>query len=91
MILAAAFVFAALGATRAINTAEAAHSKKTKMYATREELAGYLDGVRHNLAESADIVPGFKLTLDTSPQVTGSKSSIRRTRAGSATSATRTV
>ena len=31
----------------------------------REELAGYLDAARYNLVENADIVPGFKLTLDT--------------------------
>jgi hypothetical protein len=56
---------AALGATRAINTAEAAYSAKNKAYATRDELAGYLDGARYDLLPTADIVPGFKLTLDT--------------------------
>jgi len=57
---------AALGATRAINTAQAAYSSKNnKRYATRQELAGYLDTARYNLAENADIAPGFKLTLDT--------------------------
>lgn len=35
---------------------------------TREELAGLLDGVRYNLADNAEIVPGFKLTLDTTPK-----------------------
>lgn len=55
---------AAVAATRAVNTAQAAHSAKTKMYATRQELGGYLDAARYNLAEAAEIVPGFKLTLD---------------------------
>lgn len=56
---------AALTATRAINTAQAAHAAKNKAYVTRQELAGYLDGVRYNLADEADIAPGFKLTFDT--------------------------
>src|SRR5688500_15488578 len=55
---------AALTATRAINSAQAAHSAKNKAYATRQELAGYLDRARYNLADEADIVPGFKLTFD---------------------------
>jgi hypothetical protein len=59
---------AALGATRAINTAQSAHSAKNKSYATREELAGYLDGARYNLLPTAEIVPGFTLTLDTTPK-----------------------
>jgi hypothetical protein len=58
---------AALGATRAINTAQASYaSRNNKTYATRQQLAGYLDAARYNLAENADIAPGFKLTLDTS-------------------------
>ena len=57
---------AALGATLAINTAQANYSaKNNRAYATRQELAGYLDAARYNLIESADIVPGFRLTLDT--------------------------
>ena len=65
---------AALGATRAINTAQSAYaaaqakSGSGRLYATRPELAGYLDGARYNLLESADIAPGFKLTLDTTPK-----------------------
>jgi hypothetical protein len=55
---------AGVTATRAINSAQAAHSAKNKAYATRQELAGYLDGARYNLADEADIVPGFKLTFD---------------------------
>jgi hypothetical protein len=55
---------AAVAATRAINTAQAAHSALNKKYATRPELAGHLDGARYNLADEAEIVPGFKLTLD---------------------------
>ena len=55
---------AALGATRAINTAQSEYSRKNKRYATREDLAGYLDTVRYNLTEGNDIVPGFRLTLD---------------------------
>jgi hypothetical protein len=56
---------AALGATRAINTAQSEYSAKNKAYASRQELVGYLDGARYNLAETAEIAPGFKLTLDT--------------------------
>jgi hypothetical protein len=56
---------AALGATRALNTAQANYSAKNKTYAAREELAGYLDGARYNLLPDAEMVPGFKLTLDT--------------------------
>jgi hypothetical protein len=59
---------AALGAARALNTAQAAHAGKNKSYATREELAGYVDGTRYNLAQNAEIVPGFTLTLDTTPK-----------------------
>ena len=55
---------AALGAMRAINTAQSAYSAKNKKYATRDELAGYLDTVRYNLTEGNDIVPGFRLTFD---------------------------
>ena len=55
---------AALAATRAINSAQAAHSAKNKVYATRQELAGYLDGARYSLADEAELVPGFKLTFD---------------------------
>jgi hypothetical protein len=56
---------AALAATRAINTAESVYSAKNKSYATREALPGYLDSARYNLAPDAELVPGFKLTLDT--------------------------
>jgi hypothetical protein len=56
---------AALGATRAINTAQANYSAKNRSYAKREELAGYLDGARYNLGPEAEIAPGFKLTIDT--------------------------
>jgi len=57
---------AALGATRAINTAQANYSaRNNRTYATRQALAGYLDAARYNLTERADIVPGFRLTLDT--------------------------
>ena len=56
---------AALGATRAINTAQANYSAKNRSYAQREQLAGYLDAARYNLDPAAEIVPGFKLTLDT--------------------------
>lgn len=56
---------AALGATRAINTAQANYNAKNKSYAKREELAGNLDGARYNLGPDAEIAPGFKLTLDT--------------------------
>lgn len=56
---------AALAATRAVNTAQAAFSSRNnKTYATRADLAAYLDGARYNLADEAEIVPGFKLTLD---------------------------
>jgi len=64
---------AALAATRAINTAEAAYAAKQakdgtgRKYATREELQGFVqDPARYNLSPSADITPGFKLTLDAS-------------------------
>ena len=56
---------AALGATRAINTAQSAYSAKNKSYAKREGLVGYLDGTRYNLGPEAEIAPGFKLMLDT--------------------------
>jgi hypothetical protein len=56
---------AALGATRAINTAQSNYSAKNSSYASREQLAGYLDGARYNLVPTAEIAPGFKLTLDT--------------------------
>lgn len=60
---------AALGATRAINTAQAAFAQKNnRTYASREELAGWIDAARFNLAEKADIVPGFTLTLDVMPK-----------------------
>jgi hypothetical protein len=61
---------AALAATRAVNTAQAAFAAKQaggagKKYATREELQGVIeDPARYNLSPSAEIVPGFKLTLD---------------------------
>jgi hypothetical protein len=55
---------AALGATRAINTAQSAYSVKNQSYAAREQLAGYLDGARYHLAPAAEIVPGFTLTFD---------------------------
>jgi hypothetical protein len=59
---------AALAATRAINTAQAAFHPKNKAYATRADLAGALDAARYNLTPSAELVPGFTLTLDTSPK-----------------------
>ena len=59
---------AALGAARAVNTAEAAHSGKAGGYATREELAGFIDASRYNIGANADIVPGFTLALDTTPK-----------------------
>ena len=57
---------AALSATRAINTAEAAYHAKTGAYAAAEELAGFLDA-RFN-AVAPEIVPGFTLTLDLTPK-----------------------
>lgn len=61
---------AALGAARAINTAEAAYAKSSsgREYASRDELAAHLDTARYNLAANAEIAPGFKLTLDVSPK-----------------------
>lgn len=56
---------AALGAARAINTAQANYSAKNKAYASREEMAGYIDTARYNLAPAAEIAPGFTLTFDT--------------------------
>jgi hypothetical protein len=62
---------AALGATRAINTAQSAYAAAQaknatgRTYANRQELVGHIDGARYNLAANADIAPGFKLTLDT--------------------------
>jgi hypothetical protein len=61
---------AALAATRAINTAQAAFAAKQgkdgtgRKYGTREELQGYVDAARYNLSPNAEITPGFKLTLD---------------------------
>jgi hypothetical protein len=58
---------AALSAARAINTAQSQFAvRNNRTYAHRAELAGYLDGARYDLAEGAEIVPGFSLTLDTS-------------------------
>jgi hypothetical protein len=59
---------AALGAARAVNTAESAHSAKAGGYATGAELAKSIDAAKYNLAADADIVPGFTLTLDTTPK-----------------------
>ena len=60
---------AALAATRAVNTAQAAFSaRNNKTYATRADLAAYLDSARYNLADEAEIVPGFKMTLDLTPK-----------------------
>jgi hypothetical protein len=60
---------AALSAMRAINTAQANFAQKNnRTYASREELAGWIDAARFNLAEKADIVPGFTLTLDVMPK-----------------------
>src|SRR5258707_12631376 len=59
---------AALGAARAINTAQAAHAGKNKSYAVREELAGYVDGARYKLGQNAEIVTGFTLTHDQAPK-----------------------
>jgi hypothetical protein len=62
---------AALAATRAVNTAQAAFARQAKegggrKYATREELQGSIaDPARYNLSPNAEIVPGFKLMLDT--------------------------
>src|SRR5262245_27927080 len=62
---------AALAATRAINTAQAAFAAKQgkdgtgPKYGRREELQGYVDAARYNLSPDAEITPGFKLTLDT--------------------------
>jgi hypothetical protein len=61
---------AALGAMRAINTAESAFAATQarngsgRKYATREELQGYVDPARYNLTPGAEVVPGFTLTLD---------------------------
>jgi hypothetical protein len=60
---------AALAAVRAINTAEASFAAKQasggpRKYAAREELQAYVDGARYNLSPTAEITPGFKLTLD---------------------------
>ena len=64
---------AALAATRAVNTAQAAFAAKQakdgtgKKYATRDALQSVIaDPARYNLSPSAEIVPGFRLTLDTS-------------------------
>ena len=60
---------AALGATRAVNTAESTFaSKNGGRYAPSGELSAYLDAARYNLTPGADIVPGFRLTLDTTPK-----------------------
>jgi hypothetical protein len=60
---------AALGATRAINTAESAFSaRNNRAYASREDLGAYLDLSRYNLIPNAEIVPGFTLTLDVMPK-----------------------
>ena len=59
---------AALGAARAINTAQSAFSAKNKSYAKGEELATYLDAARYNLGPDAEIAPGFQLALDTTPK-----------------------
>lgn len=56
---------AALAAARAINTAQSNYSAKNKTFAAREQLAGYVDAARYDLAPTAEIAPGFKLTLDT--------------------------
>lgn len=55
----------ALGATRAINTAELQYAAANKRYGAQSDLAGLLDA-RYNLGgePSAEIVPGFTLTLD---------------------------
>jgi hypothetical protein len=59
---------AAVAAARAINTAQAEFSRKQgsdpRKYGTREELQGFVDAARYNLSPSAEITPGFKLTLD---------------------------
>jgi hypothetical protein len=60
---------AALAATRAINSAQAAYSaKNNRSYGTREQLAPMVDANRVNLTEGADVVPGFTLTFDTTPK-----------------------
>jgi hypothetical protein len=59
---------AALGAARAVNNSELARRQKAGGYATREELAGFIEASRYNIGANADIVPGFTLTLDTTPK-----------------------
>ncbi|PYR93973.1 MAG: hypothetical protein DMF84_07030 [Acidobacteria bacterium] len=57
----------ALGATRAINTAESRYAAANKRYGAQGDLAGLLDP-RYNLGADpgTEIVPGFTLTLDVS-------------------------
>ena len=61
---------AALAATRAINTAQAAFAAKqtqsgaTRKYASRAELQSHVDATRYNLSSGVEITPGFMLTLD---------------------------
>jgi hypothetical protein len=56
---------AALAAARAINTAQAAFAAgNARKYATRDQLQAHIvDSARYNLS-SAEITPGFALTLD---------------------------
>jgi hypothetical protein len=55
----------ALGATRAINTAESRYAAANKHYGAQGDLADLVDP-RYNLraGPGTDIVPGFTLTLD---------------------------
>jgi hypothetical protein len=55
----------ALGATRAINTAESRYAAATKRYGGQDELASLVD-TRHNVGADpgTEIAPGFTLTLD---------------------------
>jgi hypothetical protein len=57
---------AALMATRLVSSAEATYAAGGAAYATREQLAGFIDAKYNPVA--AEIVPGFTLTLDTTPK-----------------------
>lgn len=56
---------AALGAARAINTAQSQFAaKNNRKYGQGADLVPYLDAARYNLLNGAEIAPGFSLTLD---------------------------
>jgi len=58
---------AALGAARAVNTAESRFAAANRAkYGRREDLVPHIDAARYNLIDGADIAPGFALTLDVS-------------------------